>query len=38
MAYPVSLALRVRRARRVLAVGAGLGSIGFGSAYAIHVF
>jgi hypothetical protein len=38
MAYPVSLALRVRRARRVPAVGAGLGSITFGIAYAIHVF
>lgn len=38
MAYPVSLALRVRRARRVLAVGAGLGSICFGIAYAIRVF
>jgi len=38
MAYPVSLALRVQRMRRVLAVGAGLGSIGFGIAYAIHVF
>lgn len=38
MAYPVSLALRVRRARRVLAVGAGLGSISFGVAYAIHLF
>ena len=37
MAYPVSLALRVQRARRVLAVGAGVGSIGFGIAYAIHV-
>jgi len=38
MAYPVSLALRVQRVRRVLALGAGLGSIGFGIAYAIHVF
>lgn len=37
MAYPVSLALRVQRVRRVLAVGAGIGSIGFGIAYAIHV-
>jgi hypothetical protein len=37
MAYPVSLALRIHRARRVLAVGAGVGSIGFGIAYAIHV-
>jgi high-affinity nickel-transport protein len=37
MAYPVSLALRIQRARRVLAVGAGVGSIGFGIAYAIHV-
>jgi high-affinity nickel-transport protein len=38
MAYPVSLALRVERARRVLAVGAGLGSIVFGIAYAVRVF
>jgi hypothetical protein len=37
MAYPVSLALRVQRVRRVLAVSAGIGSIGFGIAYAIHV-
>jgi hypothetical protein len=33
----VSLALRVQRVRRVLALGAGLGSIGFGIAYAVHV-
>ena len=38
MAYPVSLALRVHRARRVLAVGAGLGSICFGIAYALRAF
>lgn len=38
MAYPVVLALRLRRARRVLALGAGLGSIAFGIVYAIHVF
>jgi len=36
MAYPISLALRVQRARRLLAIGAGVGSIGFGIAYAIH--
>jgi hypothetical protein len=38
MAFPVSLALRVRRARRLLAIGAGVGSIAFGIAYAIRVF
>lgn len=38
MAYPVALALRLRRARRVLALGAGLGSIAFGITYAIRVF
>jgi len=38
MAFPLSLALRVRRARRLLAVGAGLGSIAFGIVYAIRVF
>ena len=38
MAYPVSLALRVQRMRRMLALGAGLGSIGFGIAYAVRVF
>jgi ABC-type nickel/cobalt efflux system permease component RcnA len=37
MAFPVSLALRVRRARRLLAFGAGAGSIAFGIAYAIRV-
>jgi hypothetical protein len=37
MAFPISLALRLRRARRVLAVGAGLASITFGIAYAIRV-
>jgi high-affinity nickel-transport protein len=34
MAYPVALALRLRRARSALAVGAGLGSIAFGLLYA----
>lgn len=38
MAYPVSLALRLRRTRRVLALGAGVGSIAFGITYAIRVF
>jgi high-affinity nickel-transport protein len=38
MAYPVSLALRLRRARSVLAVGAGLGSIAFGLVYAVSAF
>jgi high-affinity nickel-transport protein len=38
MAYPVSLALRVQRVRRVLALGAGLGSIAFGIVYAVRVF
>jgi len=33
MAYPVSFALRFRRARQALAVCAGLGSIAFGIAY-----
>lgn len=33
MAYPVSLALRYRRARQALALCAGLGSIAFGIAY-----
>ena len=37
MAFPVSLALRVRRARRLLAFGAGVGSIAFGLVYAIRV-
>lgn len=37
MAFPLSLALRVRRARRVLAVGAGIGSIVFGLIYAIRL-
>jgi hypothetical protein len=37
MAYPVSLALRLRRARTALAVGAGLGSIAFGVVYAVRV-
>jgi ABC-type nickel/cobalt efflux system permease component RcnA len=38
MAYPVSLALRFRRARQVLAVCAGIGSIAFGIAYGYGVF
>ena len=38
MALPVSLALRLRRARHVLAFGAGVGSIAFGIVYAIRVF
>jgi len=33
----VSLALRLRRARRVLAFGAGVGSIAFGIVYALRV-
>lgn len=37
MAYPVSRALRFRRARRALAVCAGLGSIAFGLAYGYAV-
>jgi hypothetical protein len=36
MAYPVTLALRFRHARRALAVCAGLGSIAFGVAYGVH--
>lgn len=36
MAYPVSLALRFRHARRALAVCAGLGSIAFGVAYGVR--
>jgi high-affinity nickel-transport protein len=35
MAYPVALASRFRRARAVLAVGAGMASIGFGIVYAV---
>ncbi len=38
MAYPVSLALRVARARAALAFGAGLGSIVFGVVYAVSAF
>ena len=38
MAYPVTLALRFHRARRALAIGAGLGSIAFGLAYGLHAF
>ena len=37
LAYPVGLALRVRRARGALGVCAGLGSLAFGVAYALHV-
>jgi len=37
MALPVSLALRLRRARHVLAFGAGVGSIAFGIVYALRV-
>ena len=36
MAFPISLSLRVRRVRRILAVCAGLGSIAFGIVYAIR--
>ena len=38
MAYPVTLALRFHRARRALAICAGLGSIAFGLAYGLHAF
>jgi ABC-type nickel/cobalt efflux system permease component RcnA len=38
LAFPVSLALRLRRARRLLAFGAGVASIAFGVVYAIRVF
>jgi hypothetical protein len=34
LAYPVALASRARRARRLIAAGAGLGSIAFGLLYA----
>jgi hypothetical protein len=34
LAWPLTLALRVRRAQRVLAAGAGLGSLAFGLVYA----
>jgi high-affinity nickel-transport protein len=37
MAFPLSLALRLRRARRLVALGAGVGSIAFGIVYAIRV-
>jgi hypothetical protein len=37
MAFPVSLALRLRRTRRLVALGAGVGSIAFGIVYAIRV-
>jgi high-affinity nickel-transport protein len=36
LAWPVALALRVDRARRILAVGAGTASIAFGLVYAAH--
>jgi hypothetical protein len=36
LAYPVTLALRARRARRVLATAAGVGSIAFGLFYAFR--
>jgi hypothetical protein len=38
MAYPLVLALRLRRARAALTVGAGLGSIAFGVVYAVSAF
>ena len=38
MAYPVSLALRIRHARRALALCAGAGSIAFGLAYGSRLF
>jgi ABC-type nickel/cobalt efflux system permease component RcnA len=38
LAYPVSLAMRFNRARRALAICAGLGSIVFGIAYGYGVF
>ena len=38
MAYPVALALRVERARRGLAIAAGLGSIAFGLVYGWSAF
>jgi hypothetical protein len=37
MAYPVTLALRIRRARRLVAIGAGLTSIAFGLIYAVRL-
>lgn len=37
MAFPLSLAVRLRRTRRVLAYGAGIGSIAFGLVYALRV-
>lgn len=37
LAYPVSLAAGVRRARRLLAAGAGVGSIAFGIFYGLKV-
>jgi hypothetical protein len=36
MAYPLTLALRLRRARLALGVCAGLGSIAFGLAYGLR--
>ncbi len=38
MAYPVALAARLAPARRLLALGAGAGSIAFGIFYAVRVF
>jgi high-affinity nickel-transport protein len=38
LAFPVSLALRMRRARRLLAAGAGAGSIALGVLYAVSAF
>jgi high-affinity nickel-transport protein len=38
MAYPVALTLRLRRARSMLALGAGVGSIVFGLLYAASAF
>jgi hypothetical protein len=37
MAYPVALALRVRRARRLVALGAGVASSAFGVVYALRL-
>ena len=38
LAYPVTIACRIDRARRVLALGAGVGSIAFGIFYGLKVF
>jgi hypothetical protein len=37
LAWPVSLALRLRRAHRILALSSGLGAIAFGVFYAWHI-